>query len=147
MEQILAVEVLLVEDNPADAELTMSALRERHLSNRIEWVKDGAEALDYLYCRNNYAGRDSTLPRLMLLDLKLPKVDGMDVLREIKQDPVLKVLPVVVLTSSAEESDLVRSYDLGANGYVVKPVDFDAFNAEVSKMGFYWLLTNRVPFH
>ncbi len=145
MQNLQPVDVLLVEDNPADAEMTLIALRHQRLANQIEWVKDGAQALDCLRCRGDYAGRDPTPPRLVLLDLKLPKVDGLEVLREMKADPQLRQIPVVMLTSSAEESDLIRSYGLGVNSYVVKPVDFEHFSSEVAKLGFYWLLINRVP--
>lgn len=145
MNRLLAADVLLVEDNPLDAEMTLHALREQHLANRIVWTKDGQEALDYLLCRGSHADRDPIPPRLVLLDLKLPKMDGLEVLAVMKADSRLQQIPVVMLTSSAEESDLVRSYNLGVNSYVVKPVDFDAFSQEVSKLGFYWLLINRAP--
>ncbi len=144
MPAVLPVDVLLVEDGSLDAEMTMLTLREQHLVNRIEWLQDGEMALDYLYCRGRFAGRDPVLPKLVLLDLKLPKVDGLEVLKVIKNDPQLRQLPVVMLTSSAEERDLVACYALGVNSYVVKPVDFDKFNVEVGKLGFYWMLINRV---
>lgn len=139
------VDVLLVEDNLADAEMAIDTLRSQRLANHIEWVKDGEAALDYLFCRGAYAQREMLLPKLVMLDLKLPKVDGLEVLRAMKADLRLRNVPVVMLTSSADESDLVRSYGLGVNSYVVKPVDFDLFCAEVSKLGFYWLLINRAP--
>lgn len=145
MDPLEVVDVLLVEDNPADAELTLSTLRGQRLANCIEWVKDGEAALDYLHARGSWATREPGLPRLVMLDLKLPKVDGIEVLRAMKQDEHLRTIPVVMLTSSAEESDLVRSYGLGVNSYVVKPVDFEQFSAEVAKLGFYWLLINRTP--
>lgn len=145
MNSLIPVDVLLVEDNPFDAEMTISTLQSQRLANRIEWVKDGDEALDYLFCRGKYTHRDSEPPRLVLLDLKLPKVDGLEVLRQMKADSRLRKTPVVMLTSSAEESDLVASYGLGVNSYVVKPVDFDHFSAAMAKLGFYWLLINRVP--
>jgi len=145
LEAIQTVAVLLVEDSAADAELTLGALREQRLCDDIEWVKDGVEALDYLHGRGAYAAREATIPRLVLMDLKLPRMDGFDLLRTMKQDATLRGIPVVMLTSSAEESDLLRSYELGVNSYVVKPVDFEAFHAEIRKLGCYWLLTNRVP--
>ncbi|MDO8417205.1 MAG: response regulator [Agitococcus sp.] len=142
---VLPVEVLLVEDNALDAEMTMVTLRSQRLANRIEWLQDGEIALDYLYCRGSFLGRDPVFPKLILLDLKLPKVDGLDLLRVLKNDSKLSHIPVVMLTSSAEESDLLTSYDLGVNSYVVKPVDFDQFNAEIAKLGFYWMLINKTP--
>ncbi|RZU45090.1 response regulator receiver domain-containing protein [Fluviicoccus keumensis] len=145
MNNLFSMDVLLVEDSPLDAELTMDALRRQRLANRIVWAKDGAEALDYLYCRGDYAERDPVPPRLVLLDLKMPKVDGREVLAIMKNDSRLHRIPVVMLTSSAEESDLVESYGLGVNSYVVKPVDFDVFAAEIGKLGLYWLLINRSP--
>src|SRR5450631_2021631 len=119
--------ILLVEDNPNDAELTLEALSRHNLANDVNWVHDGAEALDYLYCREKYSGRDCIDPVVILLDLKLPKVDGLEVLATIKADERLRIIPVVVLTSSREERDLVDSYKLGVNAYVVKPVDFTVF--------------------
>lgn len=139
------VEILLVEDNPEDAEMTMRALRKRNLANHVHWVKDGEEALDYLFCKGQFAGRDPARPpKLVLLDIKMPKVDGIEVLRRIK-DSELKLLPVVIMTSSNEERDVIESYRLGANSYIVKPVAFEAFLETVSKIGLYWVLTNRVP--
>jgi two-component system response regulator len=139
------VEILLAEDNAEDAEMTMRALRKRNLANHVHWVKDGAEALDYLFCTGQYAGRDQVRPpKLVLLDIKMPKVDGIEVLRRIKASP-LKTVPVVVMTSSNEERDVLESYRLGANSYIVKPVAFDAFLETVSGLGMYWVLTNRVP--
>jgi CheY-like chemotaxis protein len=138
------VEILLVEDNPEDAEMTLRALRKRNLANHVHWVKDGEEALDYLFCTGPYAGRDPAQPKLVLLDIKMPKIDGIEVLRRIK-DSQLKTVPVVVMTSSNEERDVVESYRLGVNSYIVKPVAFDAFLETVSGIGMYWLLTNRVP--
>lgn len=145
MAELLPADALLVEDNSADAELTMMSLRRQRNVLQIEWAKDGVEALDYLFCRARFASRDPVPPRLILLDLKLPKVDGLEVLREVKADQRLHNVPVVMFTSSAEEGDLVKSYTLGVNSYVVKPVDFDAFSDEVSKLGGYWLQINRVP--
>jgi CheY-like chemotaxis protein len=133
------VEILLVEDSPADAEMTMRALRRNNLVNRLHWVKDGAEALDYLFASERLK------PKLVLLDLKMPKVDGIEVLRRLKADPATRALPVVVMTSSNEERDVVESYRLGANSYIVKPVEFEAFLETVAKIGLYWVLTNRVP--
>ena len=139
------VEILLVEDNAEDAEMTLRALRKRNLANQLHWVKDGEEALDYLFCTGQYAGRTpSQPPKLVLLDIKMPKVDGIEVLRRIKASE-LKLLPVVVMTSSNEERDVVESYRLGVNSYIVKPVQFDAFMDTVAKIGLYWVLTNRVP--
>jgi CheY-like chemotaxis protein len=139
------MEILLVEDNPQDAEMTMRALRRRNLANRLHWVKDGEEALEYLFCTGRYAGRDPARPpKLVLLDIKMPKIDGIEVLRRIKDSP-LKTVPVVVMTSSNEERDVVESYRLGVNSYIVKPVAFEAFVETVSNIGLYWVLTNRVP--
>jgi two-component system response regulator len=139
------VEILLVEDNPEDAEMTLRALRKRNLANHLHWVKDGEEALDYLFCRGMYAGRDPTRPpKLVLLDIKMPKVDGIEVLRQIKASE-LRTVPVVVMTSSNEERDVVESYRLGVNSYIVKPVAFEAFIETVAKVDLYWMLTNRVP--
>lgn len=138
------VEILLIEDNPLDAELTLRALQKSHLANRIVWLKDGAEALAHLFGPDASSVID-TPPRVILLDLKLPKVDGHEVLARLKSDPVLRHIPVVVLTSSREESDVVRSYDLGVNSYIVKPVDFESFAEAVRTLGMYWLLMNQPP--
>ena len=138
--------ILLVEDNPDDVELTLHALEEYNISNKIEVVEDGAEALDYLFATGAYAGRDmSEMPSVVLLDLKLPKVDGLEVLRRIRDDDRTKNLPVVILTSSSEEEDLTKSYELGANSYVRKPVNFDQFSEAVRQLGLYWLLLNEPP--
>jgi CheY-like chemotaxis protein len=137
--------ILLVEDDLNDVELTLSALAENHLANEVFVVSDGEEALDYLYYQGGYESREEGNPALMLLDLKLPKVDGMEVLRRVKTDPALKMIPVVMLTSSREEQDLVRSYDLGTNGYVVKPVDFQNFVEAVSGLGPFWTIINHPP--
>ncbi|MGE5526187.1 MAG: response regulator [Rhodospirillaceae bacterium] len=145
MNDMQQVEILLAEDNETDAELTLRALEKKALGNAITWVKDGAEALDYLFCRGAYADRPGTVPKLVLLDIKMPKVDGIDVLRAIRGDARLAATPVVMLTSSAEESDLMRSYELGVNSYIVKPVDFDAFVDQVAQLGFYWVVMNRTP--
>jgi two-component system, response regulator len=133
------LDILLVEDNPQDAEMTQRALRQHNLVNRLHWVKDGAEALECLLAN------DRQKPKLVLLDLKMPKVDGIEVLRRMKGDPVLRTIPVVIMTSSNEERDVVESYRLGANSYIVKPVGFEAFLETVAKIGLYWVLTNRVP--
>lgn len=140
------VEILLVEDNPADAELTLRALRKNHLANNIVVVQDGEQALDFVFARGSYTSRQiSDIPRVILLDLKLPKVNGLDVLRQIKADARTKVIPVVVLTSSSEEKDIVESYQLGVNSYIVKPVDFEKFISAVKELGMYWLLVNQAP--
>ena len=139
------VDILLVEDNPNDAELALRALRKHNLTNHLEWVKDGAAALDFLFHRGDYAARPNTLPRVVLLDLRLPKVDGIEVLRAIRANPETHDLPVVVLTSSREEQDLVATYQLGVNSFVAKPVAFDEFARTVAELGMYWVLVNRVP--
>ena len=135
------IEILLVEDNPDDVKLALHAFRKHNLSNAIHVVRDGAEALDYLFA----PGAEADRPKLVLLDLKLPKVDGLEVLKRIKADPQTRTLPVVVMTSSQEESDLVESYQLGANSYIVKPVDFEQFAEVVRQLGYYWLVVNRPP--
>lgn len=137
--------ILLAEDNPNDVEMTLAALAEHHLGNEVIVVADGEEALDYLYSRGKYEKRVPGAPALILLDLKMPKVDGLDVLCMIKADAQLSTIPVVMLTSSREEQDLVRSYQLGVNSYVVKPVDFRAFVEAVKKIGVYWVLVNEPP--
>jgi CheY-like chemotaxis protein len=139
------VEILLAEDSEADAEMTIRALRRNNLANRLVWVKDGAEALDFIFRRGAYASRPAGAPKLVLLDLKMPKVDGIEVLRQVKSNEETKTIPVVMLTSSAEERDIVTSYSLGVNSYVVKPVDFAKFVDEVAKAGCYWVLVNRIP--
>ncbi|MBI4206671.1 MAG: response regulator [Betaproteobacteria bacterium] len=145
MTDFQSVEILLVEDDPTDAELTMRALHRKHLANNVTWVKDGAQALDFIFRRGAYAGRKDDHPRLILLDLKLPRVDGIEVLRQLKTDERTKTIPVVMLTSSAEESDVVKSYRLGVNSYIVKPVDFEQFGETVANAGLYWMLMNRIP--
>ena len=137
--------ILLAEDNPHDVELTLAALEEHHLANEVVVVRDGAEALDYLYARGAYQGRGHELPAVLLLDLKMPKLDGLEVLRTMKSDPALKIVPVVMLTSSREEQDLVRSYQLGVNAYVVKPVDFQQFVDSIKLLGFFWAILNEPP--
>lgn len=140
------VEVLLVEDNVNDQELTLRALKKKNLCNRIHVVNDGAEALDFLFGKGQYAGRTlADLPRVVLLDIKLPKVNGIEVLAKVKADPALRALPIVMLTSSKEGPDVQECYRLGANSYIVKPVDFDKFTEAVVNLGFYWLLTNEPP--
>lgn len=138
------VEILIVEDNARDLELTLRALKRNHLANRVVTVRDGEEALDFVFARGAFADRsiDQT-PRVIFLDLKLPKVDGIDVLREIKADDRTKHIPIVIITSSAEERDRVESYQLGVNSYVVKPIDFDSFVKTISDLGFYWLAINQ----
>lgn len=137
--------ILLVEDNEEDAELTMAALTDLKLANEVVVARDGVEALDYLYRRGPYDGRSGENPVVVLLDLKMPRVDGLQVLREIKGDEALKTTPVVMLTSSREERDLVESYRLGANAYVVKPVDFEKFTEAVRELGVFWALINESP--
>jgi two-component system response regulator len=140
--------VLLVEDNPSDLELTLHALDRGRFGNRIDVVRDGAEALDYLFAKGRHAGRDpADLPRVVLLDLKLPLVDGIEVLREIRGDPRTRRLPVVMLTSSAEDRDLKDCYALGVNSYIVKPVDIDQFFTAIQQVGVYWLILNRPEQH
>ena len=140
------VEILLVEDNPNDVELSLHALRKNNLANNIHVVRDGEEALDFLFCRGVYQGRDTGLtPKVVFLDLKLPKVDGLEVLRQIRADDRLRTLPVVIMTSSREERDVVAGYRLGINSYIVKPVEFDQFTEAVRQFGCYWLLLNQPP--
>jgi two-component system response regulator len=135
-----AVEILLVEDNPEDAELTIRALKKFKLANNLLHLQDGEEALNFLFSSNS-----SSIPKIILLDIKMPKVDGIEVLRRIKNDPYRKVIPVVVLTSSKEERDIIESYKLGVNAYIVKPVEFDKFVKAVSEIGFFWLILNQPP--
>lgn len=140
------VEILLVEDNPNDASLTMRNLKKGNFLNKLYWVKDGQQALDFLYCTGDYAARDEDdHPKLILLDLKMPKVDGIEVLQRIKADERLRVIPVVVMTSSNEQPDITESYRLGVNSYVVKPMEFGAFAEAVAKIGMYWMMLNRGP--
>lgn len=140
------IEILLVEDNPDDVELALIALEEYNIANRIHVVRDGEEALDFLFQRGAYESRQGAdSPRVVLLDLKLPRVDGMEVLRQIKSDPRTRRTPVVMLTSSNQEKDMMQSYDLGVNSYIVKPVDFDQFKEAMRSLGYYWLLLNEVP--
>jgi CheY-like chemotaxis protein len=140
------VDILLVEDNPTDAELAILALKERNLANKLVWVKDGAEALDFIFSTGAYANRQAdNHPSVILLDLRLPKVDGLEVLRRIKKDEKTRRIPVVVVTSSKEDKDVVASYDLGVNSFISKPVEFDEFAKVLSELGYYWLFINRPP--
>lgn len=146
MDSLEQVEILLVEDDAADAELTMRALRRHNLANNIHWVKDGEQALEFMFRTGTYESRPSAaLPRLVLLDLKMPKVDGIEVLRKLKAHAATQTIPVVIMTSSNEEKDVVASYRLGVNSYIVKPVRFEDFVETVAKIGLYWMLTNRQP--
>ena len=145
-EAIREVEILLVEDNPNDAELAIRALKKNNLANKLLWVKDGAEALDFIFATGDYSQRNVINgPKVILLDLRLPKVDGMEVLHRIKGDERTKSIPVVVLTSSKEDRDVIESYKLGVNSFISKPVEFEAFAKTVSELGFYWLLVNIPP--
>ena len=140
------IDILLVEDNPDDLELTLHALRREHLANNIFSVRDGEEAIEFLFCTGRFQDRNfDHPPRLVLLDLKLPKLTGLEVLKLVKEDPRTKALPVVILTSSKEERDLVASYNLGANSYIQKPVDFDTFREIVKSTGLYWMVINQRP--
>jgi two-component system, response regulator len=140
------VDILMVEDNPDDEQLTLRALSKHHLANKIQVVRDGQEALDYVFCKGQYAERKITdRPNVILLDIKLPLIDGIEVLRQIKADERTKTIPIVMLTSSHEERDLVETYRLGVNSYIVKPVDFDQFTESARVLGMYWLLLNRPP--
>jgi CheY-like chemotaxis protein len=141
-----AMDILVVEDNPQDLELTLRALRKAHVSNHIQVARDGSEALDYIFCTGAFVGRKiENGPKVVLLDLKLPKVDGLQVLKKIKGDERTKKIPVVVLTSSKEQQDIIESYRLGVNSYIVKPVEFEGFAEAVGKLGMYWLLLNQPP--
>src|SRR5208282_753922 len=146
MNEANIIEILIVEDNPQDLDLAQRALRKAKLTNNIHVVRDGEEALQFLFCEGPYAGRKmENGPKVILLDLKLPKVDGLEVLRRIKSDPRTNSIPVVVLTSSKEQSDVIESYHLGVNSYIVKPVNFEQFSEAVQKLGMYWLLLNHPP--
>ena len=145
MSEYEQVEILYAEDNPADAELTLHTLKERKVANNIVWVQDGAAALDFINCRGKYADRTTGMPKIILLDLKMPKVDGIDVLKAIKSDPKTQAIPVIIMTSSHEETDLVKSYKLGVNSYIVKPVDFEKFAQVIEEVGLYWLVSNKAP--
>lgn len=138
--------ILLVEDNPNDRELTLHAFENGHIGNEVALANDGVEALDFLFCEGRHARRDpSLMPAVVLLDLKLPKIDGLEVLRRIRADARTRLLPVVILTSSKEEQDLLNGYSLGANSYIRKPVDFDKFNEAIRQLGLYWLVMNEAP--
>lgn len=143
MEQ--GIEILLVEDNPNDEILALHAFKRHNLANRIQVVRDGAEALEFVFCTGQYADRQFENPRLILLDKKLPLVDGMEVLRQIRAEPRTRLVPVVMLTTSADERDVIESYKLGVNSYIVKPVDFEQFSETARQLGYYWLLVNRQP--
>lgn len=145
MNEFEQVEILLVDDNALDAELAMRGLKEHNLANSIVWVKDGEQALDYVYRRGEFEGRSSAGPRLILLDLKMPKVDGIEVTRVLKADQKTRHIPIVMMTSSKEEKDVTESYSLGVNSYIVKPLDFEALANVASRAGYYWLAINRVP--
>ncbi len=142
------VEILLVEDNPSDAEMTIRALKKHNLVNNLVHVKDGEEALDFIYAKGKFQNRKKegiTNPRLIILDLKLPKIDGMEVLKIIKNDKTLKMIPIVIMTSSREDKDLIEGYRLGVNSYVVKPMEFENFAKAVADLGLYWMLLNEIP--
>lgn len=147
MNDINAIEILLVEDNPQDAELTLRALKKNNLANKVHLAEDGEEALDFIFCRNQYSTRDISIPpKVIFLDLKLPKINGLEVLREIKSNSQTKTIPVVIVTSSREDPDIKKAYALGVNSYVVKPVNFDDFFNAMSQTGMYWLLVNENPY-
>jgi two-component system response regulator len=139
------VEILLVEDNPNDEALALHAFKRQKIVNKVHVVRDGAEALEFVFCTGAYANRKIENPRVILLDLKLPKIDGIEVLRQIRADPRTRLIPVVALTTSNVQRDIVETYKLGVNSYIVKPVDFDQFNEVAKHLGYYWLLLNRLP--
>jgi len=147
MEQVDQVDILLVEDNPMDAELTIHGLQSDKLANRITWLKDGEEALNFLFRRGEFEHRADSHPRIVILDLKMPRVDGLEVLREMKSNESTRRIPVVMLTSSQEESDLIKSYNLGVNSYVVKPLNFKSMTEVIRQAGFYWMAVNCAPPH
>ena len=139
------VEILLVEDSAPDAEMTLRTLKKRGIANSVEWVRDGVEALDWIHCRNEYESRPNGHPKLVLLDLKMPRMDGLQLLEAMKADPFTRSIPVVMMTSSREEGDLLASYGLGVNSYVVKPVDFAEFAERIAQIGMYWMIANQTP--
>jgi len=146
MENFNEVEILIVEDNPNDAEMALRALKKNKLANNVLIVEDGDQALDFIFARGKYSRREKKIrPKIILLDLKLPKVDGLEVLKEIKSNEQTKIIPVIVMTSSKQETDMMKSYQLGVNSYIVKPVDFDKFVDAVRDLGLYWLLLNQQP--
>jgi len=145
MNKYQTVEILLVEDSAHDAEMTMRVLKRRGIVNEIAWVKDGVEAVEYLFCEGEYADRDNGMPKLVLLDMKMPRMDGLQVLKQLKSSEKTKHIPVVMLTSSQEESDLMNSYSLGVNSYIVKPVDFEQFDETIAQVGMYWAVVNQAP--
>jgi two-component system, response regulator len=139
------VEILLVEDSRADAEMTLRTLKKKGIANNVEWVRDGVEALEYLFCEGQYAGRGNGHPKMVLLDLKMPRMDGLQVLQRMREDPRTRLIPVVMMTSSREEGDLIASYERGVNSFVVKPVDFAEFAETVAQVGMYWMIANEAP--
>ena len=145
MKDNVPIEILLVEDNPYDVELTLRALKQNHIDNHIHTVRDGAEAVDFIFCAGAYAQRDFSVPKIILLDLKLPKLDGVEVLQRIKADPRTQRIPVIALTTSNAERDVQECYRLGINSYIVKPLDFKQFSEAIRQVGLYWLLLNRLP--
>ncbi len=146
MSDLNIVEILLVEDNPNDVELTLRALKKANISNQIHVVRDGEEATEFIFCEGKFTNRRiEDMPSVILLDLKLPKIDGLDILKRVKSDPRTKSIPVIVLTSSREQKDILESYNLGTNSYIVKPVNFEQFAAAVQQLGLYWLVLNQPP--
>lgn len=146
MKTVEFIDILFVEDSPIDAELTLLALKEENLANNVIWLQDGAQALDFIFAEGEYSNRGmDNQPKLILLDLKMPKVGGIDVVKRIRSDERTKSIPIVIMTSSKEEKDIVDTYKLGINSYIVKPVDFDKFTRSVKEIGFYWLLMNHSP--
>lgn len=146
MSDLNIVEILLVEDNPNDVELTLRALKKANISNQIHVVRDGEEATEFIFCEGKFINRRiEDMPSVILLDLKLPKIDGLDILKRVKSDPRTKSIPVIVLTSSREQKDILESYNLGTNSYIVKPVNFEQFAAAVQQLGLYWLVLNQPP--
>lgn len=139
------VEILLIEDNHDEAELAIRSLKKNNLSNNLVHIDDGAEALDYIFCKGKYSSNDCISPKVILLDLKLPKVNGLEILKQLKADDRTKMIPVVILTSSKEDSDILKGYTLGANSYMVKPVNFDSFAKAIAELGMYWILLNQRP--